>query len=57
MTRARIRRSRPTDHLDSPVAGEIEGLGFTCYRLVATSDGLQPVELMFITSRMGAFTR
>jgi hypothetical protein len=56
MTRARSRRSRLID-LDSAVAGEIDGLGFTCYRLVATSDGFQPVELMFITSRMGAFTR
>ena len=35
----------------------IEGLGFTCYRLVPTSEGLQPVELMVIRGRMGAFMR
>jgi len=35
----------------------IEGLGFTCFRLVREPDGLYPIELMVSSAKMFAFVR
>jgi hypothetical protein len=39
----------------APRHAAVHALGFTCFRLVPTSDGLEPIELWQSNARMFAF--
>jgi hypothetical protein len=58
MTRSLVAASRitlPLIELEARPPSKIRELGFTCFRLVPTSDGLVPVELVRSSARMFVF--
>jgi hypothetical protein len=57
MTRSyRPRRiTRPIAVARRPQSAHVTASSFACFRLVPTSDGLQPVQLAYSSARMAAF--
>jgi len=49
------RITQPIAIIRRPIHPSIEPLGFTCFRLIPTSDGLQPCEVYRSSNRMMAF--